>query len=412
DRPTDLAGLSFELYVDGMFFAQTEGTFDGTIYIPDVPDGPFVLKTSRATEQPHWEQREAHDFVVVAPRVGRPDAVLATSAPLHLQLDNLAPWSSDDWLVADCFENGTEHYPLTLDARLAVGATQVDASFDWADAAWGPYLLDGAAGDRVTISHYVNDPRTDLDVTRLTQVATGSAPSQTDGAPSDFAAAFVDVAATLSLTVHVDLAALAAAVPQTNPNWGVTLLKGPGSHDLDWFGPQLVSIGAVNPPMDGQVVAATTYGDPFNRDWPLLVVAGYGAFELLRAPDGSGYSARHYAYDSRVYDGSEYTLEIQEPVTSGTLNDYPLIGDIPWDGKSPVTLQIDVPPGRNGFSALLNLAQSNRGLIRSDRNEITLPSEAVRMGVDYFLDVHVSTETETSSSGVFSTLGPFRLVPP
>jgi hypothetical protein len=412
DQPTDLSGVSFDLFIDGLHYAQTEGTFDGTIYIPDVPDGPFVVRTSGPNRLPTWEQRDAHEFTVVSTRVGRPDAVRATNAPLHLVLDGLAAWDPDSMIIADCFENGTEHYPIVFDMPLASGATSVDASFDWARADWGGYLLDSGAGDRLTISRYARTQREGLDIEKLSQIATGPAPSQQDGVPSEFVGTFGDVAPTQSFGVSLDLDAFAAAVPQADRYWGAALLKAPTSAAFDRFGPTLVGIDSTSSsaPGSGLLSITETYGDPYDASWQPLVISGYGVTEWKWLDDRTSYLARLYAYDERYYDGSEYTLAMQQPATSGTLNGYPLAGDIPWDGESPITLEIAVPPGLTGFSVWLDLADANRAIIVSNSDAITLPSEAVRLGAMYLLDVHVGTQSEASRSGVFSTIGPFRLV--
>jgi hypothetical protein len=420
DRPRDMSEVTFQVFSAGNPFPATQGTFDGTVYVPDIPDGPYVLKITADDSYAVWYARDAHEFEDISSRVGRPDGVLATNAPLHLRLEALAAWGADDFLIADCWENGTEHYPIALQPQLAPGATRVDGTVDWSKTDAGAYLLEADAGDTLTVSRITMDPRTDVDRHKLTQYASGSAPSQRNGELSEFAAAFVDVAATRALTIDVDTTAFADAVPARTHYWGVSVMKGPASRFFDRLGPELLGVGKY-PDGSGQFSLTESYGDPFDPSWQTVVTSGYGTLEPTRLPDGSSLFLAPYAFETRHLDGDHYTLgPIAGHVSTATLAGHPLTGDIPWDGTSPLALHLDVPPDHAGFGASIyrlagapgDLAPQSWAGLRSDGSDITLPSTALRAGELYVLRVIVSDETETSRSGVASLLGPFRLVVP
>ena len=151
EQPTDLSTRGFRVYSNGRWYPErglASGAFDGSIFIPDVPDGPYVLNVVYADGAMVWHQREDHDFVDVDVRTGRPDAEPATNVPMQLQLENLAPWDASDDILINCYENGTEHAPLELAGQLVADATQVSGTFDWGSRYSGPLAFLGSKGER------------------------------------------------------------------------------------------------------------------------------------------------------------------------------------------------------------------------------------------------------------------------
>src|SRR5690606_13868881 len=150
EQPTDLSTRAFRVYSHGHWYPESglvRGAADGTLYI-EVPDGPYVLNTVYADGSMTWHQRDDHQFVELTVRTGRPGAQRATNVPMQLQLDNLAPWGDSDDLYVNCYENGTEHYPLELDTPLVAGATEVRGAFDWASTHAGPLSWQAASRPR------------------------------------------------------------------------------------------------------------------------------------------------------------------------------------------------------------------------------------------------------------------------
>src|SRR5262249_18556484 len=161
---------------------------------------------------------------------GDPDEVVAMHrTPLVLQATGLAPWSTDDLLVADCFDNGTEQYGLTLGPVPVAGATTISASFDWNDplafswnASGRPSLM--TAGGTLTLSRIASTPGpTGTTIGVLTQIMTATGIAQSDGVSSTATGAFVDVPASSRVTFTVDLDDLQAAVGPPE-GWSVSLL--------------------------------------------------------------------------------------------------------------------------------------------------------------------------------------------
>lgn len=433
EQPADMSTRGFRVYSNGRWYPEnglTSGAYDGTIYL-EVPEGPYLLNTVYLDGSMSWDQREDHDFVEVAVRTGRPDAQPATNVPMQLQVTNLAPWSEgSNELFIDCYENGTEHRPFELFTLLTEGATQLNATFDWASTIsssdWlnryrARFLIDASAGDTLTISRRSVASREHFTAMRLTQIARGSAGSQQDGQPSSFTGTFSDVPLTASQQFTIDMPAITSQLPDVNA-WVVGVRKSPSSVAFDTFGPSLLDIypNAV----DAVPVTFTeSYGDPFDADWQLVAT---GTYAVTRDPpvlsDGRSayFSLSAYATEQRHLEpGAEFTFTpTRSFVTSGTLDGHALEGDVPWDGQAPLSFHVDVPEGEVGFTADLLWLPPDEiepvlwTTVRSQTADVVLPADAFQLGVDYLVRVGVSNETESSRTVAYKVLGPFRLVRP
>jgi hypothetical protein len=432
EQPADLSTRAFRVYSNGRWYPDSglvDGADDGTIYI-EVPDGPYLLNTVHLDGSMSWDQREDHTFVDVAVRTGRPDAQPATNVPMQMELTNLAPWAiGTNELRVDCYENGTEHYPFELQESLSAGATAVRGTFDWASTYSGPgaslnkyrtaYLLDANAGDVLTISRQSNVSIPNLGVSRLTQIARGPVNTQRDGEASSFTATFSDVAPAITQRFTVDMPAIVAQLPDVN-GWVVGLRKSPSSVAFDTFGASLL---AVSPNSVGTVPFSFTesYGDPFDADWQLVATGTYVVQQddpVL--PDGRPvyYPWSAYATEQRhIRPGEDFTLGPTSAfATSASLDGHVLVGDVPWDGRSPLSLHVDVPADEVGFIADVLWVPAGETFpelwttLRSQAADVMLPADALQLGLDYFVRVAITNETETSHSAAYKLLGPFRLV--
>lgn len=432
EQPIDMSTRAFRVYSNGRWYPESglvTGAFDGTIYIPDVPDGPYLLNVVYRGGAMSWYHHEDHEFVEVTVRTGRPEAQPATNVPMQLQLDDLAPWDLNSHLYVDCYENGTEHAAVELDTPMAVGATQVRGMFDWASTSSGPegrygtpYLLDGSAGDTLTISRVTTLAFANRTVSRLTQVAHGPASTQRDGEPSSYAGTFMDVIPTTTQEFTVDVPAIAAQRPDVD-GWFVSLRRSPSSVAFDTFGPPLLEVSedatATEP-----VTFSESYGDPFDAGWQLVASGGYVVrFEPRTLPDGRrvNFPWSAYATEQRhLRPGDEFALRPTRAfATSASLDGHPLAGDVPWDGRSPLSFHVDAPggEGEEGFTAdvlWFPPGQTHPELgatLRSPGSEVTLPpGDVFQLDVDYLVRIAVTNETETSRSAASTLLGPFRLV--
>lgn len=432
EQPTDPSTRAYRVYSNGRWYPEngfSSAAYDGTIYI-EAPEGPYVLATVYLDGSVSWYQREDHNFVDVTVRTGRPDAQPATAVPMQLQVSNLAPWvEGSNELFVDCYENGTEHRPFEINSLLSDGAMQLSGTFDWASTSsptdWlnlyrTRYLIDATAGDTLTISRKSTVSNANLIVSRLTQIARGPVTTQRDGEASSFTGTFSDVSPTINQRFTVDMPAIAAQLPDVD-GWVVGLRKSPSSVAFDRFGPSLldVTVGAV---VTAPVTFTESFGDPFaDAEWQTIASGTYGVHvDPPVLPDGRrvyvGWSA--YATEQRhLQPGADFTLgPTRTFVTSASIGGHALAGDVPWDGRSPLSFHVEVPAGETGFSADVlwvpagEIYPQRWTTLRSQTADLVLPADALQLGLDYFVRVAVTNETETSHSAAYKILGPFRLV--
>jgi hypothetical protein len=260
-----------------------------------------------------------------------------------------------------------------------------------------------------------------LSVSRLTQIARGPVNTQRDGEASSFSGTFSDVSPTANQQFTVDMPAIAAQLPDVD-GWVVGLRKSPSSVAFDTFGPSLldVSVDAVG---TAPVTFTESYGDPFNADWQIVATGAYLVVgDPLVLPDGRrvDYTWSAYATEQRHLEpGADFTLgPTRAFVTSASLDGHALVGDVPWDGQSPLSFHVDVPAGEAGFVAEVAWVPPGEiypelwTTLRSQSADVVLPADALQVGLDYLVRVGVTTETETSRSAAYKVLGPFRLVRP
>ena len=260
--PVDVSAYTFQAYVsDGTGFsaypaAPVAGTADGTFEIPDVPDGPVLVRRSFPGYFGQFTAYDDHEVIETFDVLGRPDAQPSSaSTRLHLDANGLAAWHAGDWLVLDCFGNASEIADPKLTPALAANATAIHASVAWGNAySWGPsggaYLMDPAAGDALLVTHETAHTTGDLTTWSLTQTLDASAPAQVDGQSATVSGAFADVDPTARLTATMRGDALAPTLPPgTIPGeQRVSLLVGPGTRTAPSSGPSSLRCGAPTPP--------------------------------------------------------------------------------------------------------------------------------------------------------------------
>jgi hypothetical protein len=132
--PVDLSGQLFQAYVlEGAGYVAhpkepVAGTAAGTFEIPDVPDGPFLLRRSTTGFYGVFAPEDDHEVTQNWDVLGRATAA-PVSAPTMIDLDasGMAAWRADDTLFLDCFGNASELVDPELTPPLAAGDTAIHA---------------------------------------------------------------------------------------------------------------------------------------------------------------------------------------------------------------------------------------------------------------------------------------------
>lgn len=240
------------------------------------------------------------------------------------------------------------------------------------------------------------------------------------GEPSSYVGAFTNVSPTITQQFTVDVPAIVAQRPDVD-GWFVSLRRSPSSVAFDGFGPSLLEVSA-DATATAPVTFSESYGDPFDAGWQLVASGGYVvSFEPQTLPDGRrvNFPWSAYATEQRHLEpGDELALGPTHAfATSASLDGHVLAGDVPWDGRSPMSFHVDVPGGEEGFSAdvlWFPRGQTHPELgatLRSPSSEVTLPpGDMFQLDVDYLVRIAVTSETETSRSSASTVLGAFRLV--
>jgi hypothetical protein len=354
--PVDLSGQLFQAYVlEGAGYVAhpkdpIAGTAAGTFELPDVPDGPFLLRRSTTGFYGVFAPETDHEVTQTWDVLGRATAA-PVSAPTMIDLDatGMAAWQDGDTLFVDCFGNASELVDPDLTPPLAGGETAIHASFDWSDGySWGAnggaYLMDAAAGDELVIAHATTTTAGDVRTSSVIQVLVAGAPTQIEGQASGVTGAFVDVPATAKLTVSVPGDELAATLEDgvSPAAQGVELVIGPGTQSGQLLGPELaqVSTRAAAAPLN----ASVAYGNPL-ASWTPRVTAWYMATRHLdagsRGPTDIAYTA---FIDSAPLGHDQFRLDPLTPISSATLDGKAIAGQtLAVPQHHPVRLDFIVP---------------------------------------------------------------------
>jgi hypothetical protein len=355
--PVDLSGQLFQAYVlEGAGYVAhpkepVAGTAAGTFEIPDVPDGPFLLRRSTTGFYGVFAPEDDHEVTQSWDVLGRATAA-PVSAPTMIDLDasGMAAWQADDTLFLDCFGNASELVDPELTPPLAAGDTAIHASFDWSNGySWGAYggayLMDAAAGDSLVIAHATTTTTGDVRTASVVQVLAAVAPTQIEGQASRVTGAFVDVPMTATLTVSVPGDELAATLEDgVSPgDQGVELVTGPGMDSGQLIGPELARVSTRN--ASAPLNASMAYGDPFASAWTPRVTAWYTASRHLdagqRGPTDVGYTA---FVDSAPLTHGQFRLDPLQPIANPTLDAKPIAGQtLAVPQHEPVRLDFAVP---------------------------------------------------------------------
>ena len=385
--PVDLSRQSFQAYVlqDGGYVVYPHepvaGTAGGTFEIPDVPDGPFLLRRSFGTFYGVFVPHDAHTVAETWDVLGRPDAA-PVLGPTFVELDatGLAAWQADDSLSLDCFGNASELVDPALSPPLTAGATAIQATFDWGEGySWGagyvPYLMDATAGDELLIAHASARTSDGVRTSVVTQVLTAAAPAPALGEMPRVTGAFVDVAATLQLTAAVPGDQLAAMLETgiTPVDQNVVLVVGPATATGSLLGPELtrMTTRAAAAPL----LASAAYGNPFDPAWQPRIAAWYTARRHLDAGQLGTLDIPFAAFtESRSLAGDRFTLE---PLTA--------VSQVTLDGVAVAGQSVRLPPHQAVRLDFVEPAEATRGRVivwRVDRGVEAAYVELARAPID------------------------------
>jgi hypothetical protein len=404
--PRSLVNEQFQAYVlqGGGFVPYPRepvaGHADGTFEIPDVPDGPFLLRRTVGSLYGVFLPEQEHTFVETWDVLGGPYAAsVATPTPVELDATGLAAWQPDDVLFVDCFGNASENVGPELSPPLGAGATAIHASFDWAAGySWGaggaPFLMDPAAGDELVISRSTAHTEGDLHTWTMTQVLAAPAPAQVEGEVSRVSGAFVDVpqAAQLAATIPGDALAATLGDGIAPEDMGVIVIAGPASGTGELLGPELVrmSTTAATAPL----AASVAYGDPLPQ-WQPRATGWYTARRTVHMKSGTIEVPYTAFTESRPLAGATFQLAALAPVANVTVQGAPPTGDaVAVPPNTAVTLDFTAPPeGVKGRVIVWRIDRAaEAAYVVFDHAPVALPPDIFQDGGRYTFQIDVFSD--------------------
>jgi hypothetical protein len=425
--PQDLSGKQYTAFpADGSYpgYGPVAGGSDGTVAIPDVPDGPIVLRVVDADGTTRWEAHDDRQIAWTTVAIGHPGVVAPTlHTNLGLDIDAMTPWVVGDEIYVDCFDNGTQNALVGVESGIALNQTALSSDFFdllspntvGFDLARTPGLM--IAGDAVVVSHlaFTNAPPSQ-EVTVLIEVATAPGVAETDGVDASVTGTFQPVMRTQTIAFSIDLDAFTVALPvqQGGGGWRLSVAASPGLDDGLPIGPPLASYFAEQAGFGLQSSGTITYGDPFDPSWPVAIVASYFQFHRIAIPDTEAIDLADEIHEVAPVSADFTATPHALLANSVTLDGAEVTNhSIDWDGRSAHVLHVDLPDGVSRFTAtayrLAMLGNStivqHAITIESTGSEVRLPAEAFERGELYALTIATSTGT----AGATAVLGPVQI---
>ncbi|HEY4239136.1 MAG TPA: hypothetical protein VGM88_04945 [Kofleriaceae bacterium] len=373
---------------------------DGTITIPDVPDGPFLLANGDTYSL--YTDHDIHWYDTV---LGRPDDAFGTAGTtLELQVDGLTTWSGGQVALVD-----DETGDALAMAGPTLGATSIDSTLAWTQLP----LLDPAHGDAIT---FTSSTYPLANVAVVDQIATLVPTAlQASGTNTVVTGSFAPPAMTTPAQLHADVAAatttLAALGDAAAPwSWEVEVIAGPQT-DLGWWtGTSLISMQGVGGSgvfdSGAQQIAIV---DPWR---PVAVSAlsvgeKFGDF-YLEAGISTGAT-----FSGTLNLSTDAPIATQATAFGTSVENFAFT----WDGKSDVPIELTVQGDATQIYAYLYdltldpTLHANTLLYFGTETSVILPAEVFVPGHQYVLDVTTRRLDDTTydENDGFMPFGTFQM---
>ncbi|MDC3953390.1 hypothetical protein KEG38_06020 [Polyangium jinanense] len=277
EAPQDLSKTPIEALVPmGGGQWQTfegKGKADGSVVIPGVPEGPYVLHVGEFD----YIYTSARDIDLGGAIAGRKDAPRATVNPTKVTLDitNLDPWKAGDdiQLFVPNSGAGQRLYGSAAEDWPAVGDTTLDRfTVNWSGFAWSS-LIDASKGDVLTVSQLSQQTgASGVSYAIITRFASFDDITQTDGSTVSKSGAFTSVPSNVSASLDVRTTKFTSHLAAVNPKavdqgTFVEIHTRPGNK----YAPvgssaTLLSLSLAAGSADVNL-GAIPYGNPYPADW-------------------------------------------------------------------------------------------------------------------------------------------------
>jgi hypothetical protein len=250
-----------------------KGGSDGSLTVPDVPAGPFVLTFFRNFLASSTNRSFQLDFF----RMGRPVHPSPTIRPTTLILDvsGLQAWQATDRIeyFAPNAPSADWGMQAHLVPALVPGATAVQASVDWGNLGWNA-LIDGPG--KADVAWFVQLSSSPGDQGVIYRTATKALISNSvkvvDGQPVTVLGTMIDLPQTEPIDVELPLPEYAALAPAISPvaggmNGYYEVLTFPGAAQVGYDTGAAVLFNLVITAQTPALKIKTSYGLPYPESW-------------------------------------------------------------------------------------------------------------------------------------------------
>jgi hypothetical protein len=389
----------------GWSYLPGKGAADGSLSVPGVPAGPFVLTFFGNYFASSTERAFQLDYY----RLGRPDHPAPKLRPTTLTLDlsGLRAWQAKDRL--EYFAPNAPSADWVLASKLAPalveGATGVQGSLDWGGLQWNA-LIDGPG--HADMAWFVQLSTSAGDQGAIYQTATRALASSNvkvvDGQPVTVAGAMLELPASQSIDVEFpvpDYAALGQAVsPVAGHSAGyyvVVTFPGASRVGYDSGAGDLFMVGADAETPSLKLKAS--YGNPYPPGWGTIANVSFAYPVPVLIPGASNrVSVPAIIHSSDLVSrlGTGRASPFVTPVLEPKINGQPAFNEIvhatatpaiswqpPATGK-PTLYTIDVLHARlaGGTATLESVA-----MLYTEDTHFDLPPDVLQFGESYVLRI-------------------------
>jgi len=400
--PRDLTGANMEAWVlqaDGGFTAcSAMRTRDGTFEISGVPEGPYYLNLDGR-------------FIVTSARtldldtriVGRrTQHRIATSASLAFDVRGMIAWQPNDFLELYAPNAGAAFSSLELSSAAppAVGATALDITTDYRVAEL-PMSIESSAGDRAFVTHNASRVSTEgVSYQALGAIAHLDPFSLTDGigsatARGTFELVPQDRQRILDWRTTVFTSLISNAIPGGANSFSNSLV---GFVDVDessfYSIPALFNVTA---PLNADVRATVSYGDPFPSAWKERVRVSVSGSKSYTIEGRSGFGFADAGFEVSADDlssasiqpmiGAVQNLRVAGLDGAGVITDLPANPVVTWDPPALGTADSYIVVVVRFVPDGSRLVRRTRATFFTAGTSVILPGNILKRGEPHYIRV-------------------------
>ena len=288
--PADLSANTVSVLIPPAFTAISGATTtNGTFSIPSVPQGPYYLKLGG-----RYLDLTADAVDLSYDLLGRPGVRAATTTTnLTFDVTNLSSWQTTDEIQMICPGSGTIAFGMqsavSTGAPTAAATSLAGFAYDISRADY-PALIDGAAGDRATVTQLATQISGARSFRTVARSFTAPSFTVTNGGTASLTGAFTTVPADKTLDAVWDRPAFQAELATRSPgsaaeNFSTLAISALPEASTRGFYHSAADVVVYAPGYttdSTQVNASWSYGDPYPVAWSRIAWVRYRKYRFIQ----------------------------------------------------------------------------------------------------------------------------------